>query len=300
MLTAMEHIASVLTRESTSLTEMTESERQSGLARFERPKREAATAAVERPIIFVSYSAKDQRTVEKIVETLTASGFQLWWDRANVPLGARFEPAIDEALTRSAAVLLCIGPGPLSEWREHEISTALELDKRVVPVLINGATYEDLPPNLRRVRAATLPRKVSAKSIAGLANELRQLLSIEAEKVSLPIDPQDPQKGRWGGKSSYEGRELTASVRSISTDYFEVTMEVGSTTGKPLTGEVVFHLHPTFPKPVQSVQAAGGHATLTVLCWGAFTVGAVADDGRTSLELDLASLPEAPKAFLER
>ena len=39
---------------------------------------------------------------------------------------------------------------------------------------------------------------------------------------------------------------------------------------------------------------------LHVVAWGAFTVGAVADEGSTRLELDLTSVPGASSTFYER
>lgn len=64
---------------------------------------------------------------------------------------------------------------------------------------------------------------------------------------------------------------------------------------------VKFHLHHTFsnPDPVISVQDGEAVLKLTKV-YGAFTVGAEADDGNTFLELDLAELSDAPKEFEER
>lgn len=70
--------------------------------------------------------------------------------------------------------------------------------------------------------------------------------------------------------------------------------------GTALAGNVEFHLHPTFARPMQIVPVQDGRATLKLQTWGAFTVGAVADNGRTSLELDLAQNPSFPEVFRSR
>jgi len=112
------------------------------------------------------------------------------------------------------------------------------------------------------------------------------------------FDPEDPQKGRWGGQQMVNGREVNARVRELDAAWFEVTITVRSTSGnKPLAGTVFFHLHPTFIPPVRSTKAKGGVAVLTVESYGAFTLGVEADDGKTHLELDLATLEDAPKLF---
>jgi hypothetical protein len=67
-----------------------------------------------------------------------------------------------------------------------------------------------------------------------------------------------------------------------------------------LERNVVFHLHPTFRASVKTVKVRESKATLRLSAWGAFTVGAIADEGATRLELDLATLPDAPKEFRER
>jgi len=63
---------------------------------------------------------------------------------------------------------------------------------------------------------------------------------------------------------------------------------------------VQFYLHPTFANPVQTVPVRYGVARLDLKAWGSFTAGAVADEGKTRLELDLSTLKDAPKEFRER
>ena len=63
---------------------------------------------------------------------------------------------------------------------------------------------------------------------------------------------------------------------------------------------VIFALHPTFgDPPARIVTVEDGEAELTLLSYGSFTVGAIADDG-TELELDLAELPGVSQTFKDR
>lgn len=119
------------------------------------------------------------------------------------------------------------------------------------------------------------------------------------------VNEDDPNKGQFGGQPKANGRVLEATVQAMSDqmDLCKVVLKVSSTdpSRKPLTGRVVFHLHPTFVRQEFPVNVNDqGVAELTLTAWGAFTVGAVADDGETRLELDLAELPDAPKKFRER
>jgi hypothetical protein len=114
----------------------------------------------------------------------------------------------------------------------------------------------------------------------------------------------DPQKGRWGGRSEANGRRLTAKVTPApgTPAWFLVHLEVTSLdpVNQPLTGNVIFHLHPTFDPPDRTVAAVDNKAVLDIYAYGAFTVGAEADNGSTRLELDLAELPDAPPEFRSR
>jgi hypothetical protein len=115
-------------------------------------------------------------------------------------------------------------------------------------------------------------------------------------------NPEDPNKGRFGGRSSQRGRRLSAAVSRIpdDRDWFRVILTVEAEVGaQPLTGTVTFHLHPTFPETTVPIPAVGNRARLELRAYGAFTVGAVTGDG-TRIELDLAELPDAPMEFRMR
>lgn len=114
----------------------------------------------------------------------------------------------------------------------------------------------------------------------------------------------DPTKGQFGGRAVADGRKLSAKVAPLGTeiDYFRVDITVESLPGSaPLVGVVSFFLHPTFPTPILRANAENGRATVTVLAWGAFTVGVLCDEGRVTLELDLCD-PQvnAPSPFRDR
>ena len=141
-----------------------------------------------------------------------------------------------------------------------------------------------------------------SKSIPGFLNQPDSVLK-QAERraetmETKEFDPEDPQKGKWGGKRTVNGREVSATVRELDPGWFEATIKVRSTrANKPLDGTVFFHLHPTIMPPVRSAPVRNGIAVMKVESYGAYTLGVEADDGRTHLELDLATLTDAPMQF---
>lgn len=114
----------------------------------------------------------------------------------------------------------------------------------------------------------------------------------------------DPQKGKWGGKTANNDRKITAQVTetTFNKELFVVVLKVSSTNPmNPLSGEVRFHLHPTFENPDPVVKVIDGTAQIELLAYGAFTAGAECDNTKTQLEIDLATdVPSAPQLFKER
>jgi hypothetical protein len=121
----------------------------------------------------------------------------------------------------------------------------------------------------------------------------------------LPVtNKDDPQKNRFGGNHEANGRRLVADVTPLSDgegEVFKVLLRVVSTDDKnPLTSPVKFFLHDTFQPDTICVVPKQRVAQLDLRAIGAFTVGAITDDGKTSLELDLEFLESAPEKFRKR
>lgn len=112
----------------------------------------------------------------------------------------------------------------------------------------------------------------------------------------------DPNKGKFGGAPKANGRVLEATITPAAgpnSAACNVLLRVRSTDpAKPLTGDVTFHLHPTFGRWARYVvPSKGGIAGDSITSWGVFTVGAVADGGSTKLELNLANVDGGTPKF---
>ena len=173
-------------------------------------------------------------------------------------------------------------------------------DKPIIPVLAPGTSLGSVSPLLKQFVVTSLKQKTLQSDLARLADGVQKVLGTSTREASTQIDPEDPQKGQWGGLAERNGRLLTATVEALSQDWFGITLEIRRLTGPPLEGTVEFHLHPTFTRHIEQVTVKDGKATLPLSAWGAFTVGALADKGRTRLELDLSQNPSFPQTFRER
>lgn len=124
----------------------------------------------------------------------------------------------------------------------------------------------------------------------------------EIKELPPPVDPTDPEKGRWGGQPARDHYELRlAGYEAESRSVVQLKLEVASTLADaPLTEPVIFHLHPTFSPSVVSVTPRSGVAELALPAYGAFTVGVEVPESKTKLELDLAGVAELPDWFRAR
>lgn len=129
--------------------------------------------------------------------------------------------------------------------------------------------------------------------------------SLHVADIKPGPHPDDPWKGAFGSSHENDTRRLRANVAPLGPDreWFKVDLvvEAKSPRREPLKGTVQFFLHQTFTNDRPLVQVGpNGKAELHLKAWGAFTVGALADDGATKLELDLAELADAPADFRAR
>jgi len=116
------------------------------------------------------------------------------------------------------------------------------------------------------------------------------------------FDETDPNKGQFGGSPDVSGRKLMATIKPDAgrrSARCRVVIKVVSTdSNRPLTGKVRLHLHPTFGRwSNYFVDVKNGVAQDEIVSYGAFTIGAEADEGATRLELDLVDVIGGTEPF---
>lgn len=176
----------------------------------------------------------------------------------------------------------------------HAISLRHESFNRDAQILIQ-ALHERIPVVVSTTISPNLP---TAEPLSGpIVSEILDEPLHNLDKVKNKLPPvkfaNDPQHERFGGKSKINGRNLIASVRPSrkGDKWCVVTLSVQVEPGfTPLIGDhVYFFVHNTFDPDEFAILVNGqGEAVLQLVAWGAFTVGVVADNGATMLELDLA------------
>jgi len=214
--------------------------------------------------------------------------------------------------------MLTAAAGVLRIWNPYGVKERLDRDTLIyfcaAGVLlmlrdVRSLALGDYKVEFERTRQLAADAKATAENAqatavgAGIGTPSASIARKPVEPQPGP-DPDDPWKGVFGGASTAYDRRIEAHVDPLDVDgqLFAVRLHVISTDpAKPLRDAVQFFLHPTFPvsRPVVTV-GPRGTADLSLRAYGAFTVGVLADGGKTRLELDLAELPSAPLLFRQR
>jgi len=99
---------------------------------------------------FVSYSRADSEFALKLASDLRANGASIWLDQLDIAPGARWDSAIEDALRRSARVIVLLSPKAVASQNVlDEVSFALDEGKTIVPVLVETCA---VPMRLRRLQ----------------------------------------------------------------------------------------------------------------------------------------------------
>ena len=110
--------------------------------------------------IFFSYSYNDSEQVSKIANYFENQGLKVWFDKWLLVPGTSWEEALKEALESSSAVAVFIGSSPFSRRTQWELEASLKREisgrLQVIPVLLPGATRDNIPHHLRNLVAVDL------------------------------------------------------------------------------------------------------------------------------------------------
>lgn len=91
--------------------------------------------------IFISYSRKDTDFVRKLAGDLEKAGYDVWWDITDLQGGDDWVRAIPDAIASSQYVIVVLTPNSVeSEWVKKEYTQALNLHKKIIPVMLAPTT----------------------------------------------------------------------------------------------------------------------------------------------------------------
>lgn len=110
--------------------------------------------ALNAPRVFIAYSAKDKETVNKIYKSIEHLPIKILLDQNELNVGDNISNKINELVT-SSDYFVFVGSenSSKSTWAEKELSQAIKLNKKILPVVVDDTP---LPPNISNLVYADL------------------------------------------------------------------------------------------------------------------------------------------------
>ncbi|HEY3621949.1 MAG TPA: DUF4915 domain-containing protein [Roseiarcus sp.] len=134
--------------------------------------------------VFICYAGPDRKIADALGASLEAAELGVWWD-ARLEAGVPFESQIQRALGEARIVVAVLSQRTLtSEWVRWELSQASRSGLHIVPLLVDGARPEDLPPPLHLM--PTLIAVPGADAAGPLVQRIRDCLAKMARSPSRP------------------------------------------------------------------------------------------------------------------
>jgi WD40 repeat protein len=100
--------------------------------------------------VFLSYSRRDSDFVARLADALGARGKNVWVDTEGIRDGEVFPAALRNAVEQSDGFVFVISPDSVdSPYCGQEIDHALELGKRIVPLVLRRVPDEQVPEPIR-------------------------------------------------------------------------------------------------------------------------------------------------------
>jgi TIR domain len=92
------------------------------------------------PQIFVSHAPQDAACAEQIRQGLEAGGYTTWREPTSLSIESILYPRTIENVILSSAALVLVWSAAQSDWVERHLLFAQQLQKPVLPVLLDGTT----------------------------------------------------------------------------------------------------------------------------------------------------------------
>lgn len=108
---------------------------------------------------FISHSSKDERFVNSLRRELEREAIQTWYAPRDLSIGSRIRNQLDEAIIKSAKLVLVLSRASLSsDWVEQEVEAALERERKEKISILMPITIDDAVMKARKGWAVALRR----------------------------------------------------------------------------------------------------------------------------------------------
>ena len=138
------------------------------------------------PYVFISYARQDLAFASRLAEDLRSNGIETWRDLEQIMPGEDWQQAIGRGLTGAAAALyIASANSGSSQWMEMELGAIVNRGSSVIPIVIDDAGVDSLPPPLRRFQWVDF-REGYAEPLDQLLGAIPKLLKSESPIAPAP------------------------------------------------------------------------------------------------------------------
>ncbi len=200
-------------------------------------------------LTFISYSRVNKDFALKLAKELRSAGFDIWLDQLDIPTGARWDDALEDALDACKIFMVILTPASISsENVKDEIGYAIDHGKRILPVLLEDTK---IPLRLRRFQWVDFTSKSYEEGVEGAKQLLQNLVDTPtiqtsrsemiAAKQKKDAQNEKPLAATQTAKEKAKKEELEAERKEavrISTEKAEVErQEAARNTAKKAEAE---------------------------------------------------------------
>lgn len=131
--------------------------------------------------VFLAYATENMAVMQKICHSLQRQGITVWTSQTDIQTGEEFQEAIDRGIEQSNNLVYLLSPEALqSPYCQHEIQYALQLHKRIIPVLVSPTDLLKIPESLRMLQHIDLIHHAVDKEYRNGEQRLIKALSEDA------------------------------------------------------------------------------------------------------------------------
>ena len=174
---------------------------------------------------FISYSRANMDFTLRLARELKSSGFPIWVDQLDIPIGARWDDEVERALDACGIFMVILTPASIaSENVKDEIAYAIDSGKRILPVLLEKC---NVPLRLRRFQHVDFTTmsydqgvEIAKQLLTNFIKESKPprsiLLAIQNAQVEAEHKTEEPEK--VSEKGVEDSSKATIDQSSIATE----------------------------------------------------------------------------------
>ena len=184
--------------------------------------------------VFLSYRRKNVSWALTIYKALLACGFDVFFDYEGIA-GGDFEHSIMENIAARAHFLVLLAPGALDrcneydDWLYKEISAAIQLQRNIVPILLEDFSFtsnvpKNLPPNISTLLKYNAVKVVPDYFDAAIEKLDKKFLSSPLESIVHPAS----KSAQAVAVNQKKAANVAAKVSDADLQYSELVVQINS------------------------------------------------------------------------